>query len=62
MVPAVCWFIVMFMPVTVAAGERPDSFADQAEKLSPAVVNISTTTVVRPTIKRHAAVPTGFAL
>lgn len=46
MVPAVAGFVVMFMSVTVVAGERPDSFADQAEKLSPAVVNISTTTIV----------------
>ena len=45
MVPAVVGFVVMFMSVTVVAGERPDSFADQAEKLSPAVVNISTTTI-----------------
>ena len=29
-----------------ASVERPDSFADLAEKLSPAVVNISTTMVV----------------
>ena len=46
MVPAVAAFVVMFMSVAVVAGERPDSFADQAEKLSPAVVNISTTTIV----------------
>ena len=46
MVPAVAAFVVMFMSVTVIASERPDSFADQAEKLSPAVVNISTTTIV----------------
>ena len=44
-------FVVMFMSVTFAggiagAGERPDSFADQVERLSPAVVNISTTTIV----------------
>ena len=46
MVPAVASFVVMFMSVTVVASERPGSFADQAEKLSPAVVNISTTTIV----------------
>ena len=46
MIPAVAGFVVMFISVTVIAGERPDSFADQAEKLSPAVVNISTTTIV----------------
>lgn len=32
---------------TSSAADRPDSFADLAERLSPAVVNISTTTVVR---------------
>ena len=31
---------------SAASAERPDSFADLAEKLSPAVVNISTTMVV----------------
>ena len=31
---------------SVHAADRPDSFADLAEQLSPAVVNISTTTVV----------------
>ena len=46
MVPALAGFVVMFMSVTLVAGERPDSFADQVEKLSPAVVNISTTTIV----------------
>ncbi len=45
-VPTVAGLAVLFMSVTVVAGERPDSFADQAEKLSPAVVNISTTTIV----------------
>ena len=32
---------------TARAADRPDSFADLAERLSPAVVNISTTMVVR---------------
>jgi len=49
--PGVAVFVVMFMSVTfvgnmAGAGERPDSFADQVERLSPAVVNISTTTIV----------------
>jgi serine protease Do len=34
------------MAFGAVAGERPDSFADQVERLSPAVVNISTTTIV----------------
>ncbi len=44
--PAFASFCLILVSVTVVAGERPDSFADQAEKLSPAVVNISTTTIV----------------
>ena len=39
-------FVAFFIPVGLSAAERPDSFADQVEKLSPSVVNISTTTVV----------------
>ena len=45
-ISAVAGLVVILLSVTVLAGERPDSFADQAEKLSPAVVNISTTTIV----------------
>ena len=37
---------IMFVSIDVFAAERPDSFADQVEKLSPAVVNISTTAIV----------------
>ena len=33
----------------LSANTRPDSFADLAEKLMPAVVNISTTQTVRTT-------------
>ena len=39
-------FAIIFVSTNLFASERPDSFADQVEKLSPAVVNISTTTVV----------------
>ena len=39
-------FAMIFVSTNLFASERPDSFADQVEKLSPAVVNISTTTVV----------------
>jgi serine protease Do len=44
--PVAAGFIVMFMSLTAFAADRPESFADQVEMLSPAVVNISTTTIV----------------
>lgn len=44
--PVASGFMVLFVSVTAVAGERPDSFADQVERLSPAVVNISTTTII----------------
>jgi serine protease Do len=37
---------ISFVSVCADAGERPDSFANQVEKLSPAVVNIFSTTIV----------------
>lgn len=43
-------FVALFVLLGSQAGraaDRPDSFADLAERLSPAVVNISTTMVVR---------------
>ena len=39
-------FLAMFGSIGLYAAEKPSSFADQVEKLSPSVVNISTTTVV----------------
>ena len=45
-VPAVASIMITFSAVGGAAADRPDSFADQGEQLSPAVVNISTTTIV----------------
>ena len=45
-VPAVASIMITFSAVGGAAADRPDSFADQVERLSPAVVNISTTTIV----------------
>ena len=45
-VPAVASIMITFSAVSGAAADRPDSFADQVEQLSPAVVNISTTTIV----------------
>jgi serine protease Do len=44
--PVVMAFAIIFISTNLFASERPDSFADQVEKLSPAVVNISTTTIV----------------
>jgi serine protease Do len=39
-------FVAIFVSFGLSAAERPVSFANQVEKLSPSVVNISTTTVV----------------
>ena len=39
-------FTIMFVSFELSASQRPDSFADKVEKLSPSVVNISTTTIV----------------
>jgi len=44
--PALAGLAIMFMAFQAGAAERPESFADQVERLSPAVVNISTTTIV----------------
>ena len=44
--PALAGLVIMFMTFEAGAAERPESFADQVERLSPAVVNISTTTIV----------------
>ena len=35
--PALAGAAIMFVTLDVSAAERPDSFADQAEALSPAV-------------------------
>ena len=44
--PVLAGLAIMFMTLEVGAADRPDSFADQVDRLSPAVVNISTTTIV----------------
>ena len=44
--PALAGLAIMFITIEAGAADRPDSFADQVERLSPAVVNISTTTIV----------------
>jgi len=43
----------------VAARSAPDSFADLVEKLSPAVVNISTVQTIRRSERRRGRVPEG---
>ncbi|MEC9142336.1 MAG: DegQ family serine endoprotease, partial [Pseudomonadota bacterium] len=43
---ALAGLVIMFMTLEAGAADRPESFADQVERLSPAVVNISTTTIV----------------
>ena len=45
-VTAVAGIMITFSAGGGAAADRPESFADQVEQLSPAVVNISTTTIV----------------
>ena len=46
LVPFAVAFTIIFFSVGLSAADRPNSFADLAEKLSPSVVNISTTTIV----------------
>ena len=38
--------MVLFVSINAIAADRPDSFADQVERLSPAVVNISTLSLI----------------
>ena len=45
------------VPVAPAAARGPDSFADLAEKLLPAVVNISSTQVSRERAQRGPEIP-----
>lgn len=46
MVPISSGIMILFVSVNAVAADRPNSFADQVERLSPAVVNISTTTII----------------
>ncbi|MEL0062206.1 MAG: Do family serine endopeptidase, partial [Candidatus Puniceispirillum sp.] len=46
LVPLMVVIAYLFVAVPAGAAGRPASFADQVEALSPAVVNISTTTIV----------------
>ncbi|MFL2845445.1 MAG: hypothetical protein ACJ0BO_04200 [Candidatus Puniceispirillaceae bacterium] len=39
-------FTIIFFSVGLSAGDRPNSFSDLADRLSPSVVNIYSTTIV----------------
>lgn len=50
---------VLLQTVTAEARGAPESFADLAEKVSPAVVNITTTTIVEASTEGRPMVPPG---
>ena len=52
-------FILFFSIGIANAKSAPDSFADLAEKLSPSVVNISTTTVIEQRNREMPSFPPG---
>ena len=52
-------FIIFFAVNISHAKSAPDSFADLAEKLSPSVVNISTTTVIEDRSRQMPSFPPG---
>lgn len=51
--------VLLLVAQTLAAQARPESFADLAEKVSPAVVNITTSTVVAGRTGPQGIVPKG---
>jgi serine protease Do len=51
--------VAMLLAQAIAAQARPDSFADLAEKISPAVVNITTSTTVAQGMGPGPIVPDG---
>ena len=53
------FFILLFSISITHAKSAPDSFADLAEKLSPSVVNISTTTVIEQRTREMPSFPPG---
>merc|ERR1712224_720382 len=53
-------FIFLFSINFANAKSAPESFADLAEKLSPSVVNISTTTVIEQKSRQMPSIPPGF--
>nr|WP_255572047.1 Do family serine endopeptidase [Celeribacter sp. PS-C1] len=50
---------IMFQTIAAEARGAPESFADLADKVSPAVVNITTTTVVEASTNQQPIVPEG---
>ncbi len=50
---------IMFQTIAAEARGAPETFADLAEKVSPAVVNITTTTVVEASTDQQPIVPEG---
>jgi len=53
------FFLIIFTVNISHAKSAPDSFADLAEKLSPSVVNISTTTVIEDKSRQMPSFPPG---
>ena len=51
--------LVIAQAMTAAAQSRPDTFADLAEKVSPSVVNITTSTTVAASTQPGPVVPEG---
>lgn len=51
--------LVLIQAMAVAAQDRPTSFADLAERVSPAVVNITTTTTVAGRTEQRPRLPEG---
>ena len=56
---AINFFIILFSFNVANAKSHPDSFANLAEKLSPSVVNISTTTVIEQKSRDMPSFPPG---
>ena len=53
------FILIIFCMNTSFARSAPDSFADLAERLSPSVVNISTTTVIEDKSRQMPSFPPG---
>ena len=52
-------FVLLFSINLATAKSAPESFADLAQKLSPSVVNISTTTVIEQRSREMPSFPPG---
>ena len=55
-------FLLLFSFNVAYAKSTPESFADLAEKLSPSVVNISTTTIIERKTREMPSFPPGSPL